>query len=185
VSIIASVSKIPPNLSNCAPVSKTLPILRAMKDKRLDLSIKQQRKFEERKCVLPKYFPEWMRYVPPTHGYGANVLNDDFAYIHIFKNGGTTIAAQTGTRPHGPREARDSKTKVAHFCPRSHRSFPIRLGRMWRKYAPTLPAKSHLSTSLRSSHYRVAPTNQDCTTQKTKYKMGLVKYTHSPRPTFC
>jgi hypothetical protein len=101
VSIIASVSKIPPNLSNCAPVSKTLPILRAMKDKRLDLSIKQQRKFEERKCVLPKYFPEWMRYVPPTHGYGANVLNDDFAYIHIFKNGGTTIAAQTGTRPHG------------------------------------------------------------------------------------
>ena len=62
----------------------------------LERSKRQQIKFDRQKGSLEKVFDTPMRYYVDLYEFGANVVNEEWAYLHIFKNGGTTIEVQTG-----------------------------------------------------------------------------------------
>lgn len=87
--------------------------------KNLTMSVKQQRKFfnvqhkildwvnsnQDRKHLLYLLPPRFDRY------FGFN-LNNDFAYVHIFKNGGSSVEAQTKTSHVTPAES-GNRTLIA------------------------------------------------------------------------
>jgi hypothetical protein len=54
-------------------------VLSRMKERGLDLSAAHQSKFNEKKGLLSKHFPESMLYQSKLQKYAANILNDDFA----------------------------------------------------------------------------------------------------------
>jgi hypothetical protein len=62
----------------------------------LELSIRQQASFESNKNRLKEVFSAERLFPANLYEWGANLVTDRYAYIHIFKNGGTTMAAQTG-----------------------------------------------------------------------------------------
>jgi len=67
-----------------------------LKDADLSLSLKQQQRFHKKKDELEDHFPIEKRYRAYSDQWAATPLNDEFAYVHIYKNGGTTVVKQTG-----------------------------------------------------------------------------------------
>jgi len=67
----------------------------------LRLSSLQQASFESKRLHLPNIFPLARRHSLDTGQWGANQVTKEWAYLHIYKNGGTTVLFQTG-RDHVP-----------------------------------------------------------------------------------
>jgi hypothetical protein len=76
----------------------------------LELSRRQQAHFDAHRDLLPQVFPSLRRFQANLFLWGANILTENYAYIHIFKNGGTAIAAQT-KRDHVPTESKEVQTR--------------------------------------------------------------------------
>jgi len=61
----------------------------------LQRSARQQASFLAKKDTLTHVFPELRRYSLFLSLWAANQVTEEYVYLHIFKNGGTTIATQT------------------------------------------------------------------------------------------
>lgn len=59
-------------------------------------SMDHLRKFEHRRDLVPALFDKKLRYKPALRTYAAIKLSDSYAYLHIWKNGGTTVEELTG-----------------------------------------------------------------------------------------
>ena len=75
--------------------SVVVPYEKEMKEKNMILSLRQQRKFQAKKNLISiEHFPNETLWSLDEGPYYAIILNDNFAFRHIFKNGGTTVARQ-------------------------------------------------------------------------------------------
>jgi hypothetical protein len=107
---------------NVAPVAFTdeytgeIPYLKEMKEENLPLSLRQQQKFYANKDLISQHYSKHLMYATAQwkwwNRWHALILNDDFAFRHIFKNGGTTLEIQTGST-HVERKAIGSRRMVA------------------------------------------------------------------------
>eukprot|EP00980_Cylindrotheca_fusiformis_P028565 scaffold22611_cov153-Cylindrotheca_fusiformis.AAC.5 len=97
--------------------STDIPYLREMRARNLHRSILQQQKFYAKKgLVALHYSPRNQLYATANwkfwNRWHALILNDEFAFRHIFKNGGTTLEIQTGSS-HVQRRALGKRRMVA------------------------------------------------------------------------
>jgi hypothetical protein len=67
----------------------------------LPLSVLQQASLEAKRLQLRSIFPSPRRFPVNAAEWAANLVTPEYAYLHIYKNGGTTVAAQT-QRGHVP-----------------------------------------------------------------------------------
>jgi hypothetical protein len=71
----------------------------------LQRSTCQQASFMAKKDNLTLVFPELRRYPVFLARWAANQVTEDYVYLHIFKNGGTTIGKQTSRNHSGIMES--------------------------------------------------------------------------------
>eukprot|EP00980_Cylindrotheca_fusiformis_P008314 scaffold1739_cov109-Cylindrotheca_fusiformis.AAC.6 len=76
----------------------TFPFEHEMIKLNLTRSLRQQKKFHRMKDLVHESFPQEMLYVAKTGKWHSVVLNKQYAYRHIFKNGGTTVEKQVSHR---------------------------------------------------------------------------------------
>jgi hypothetical protein len=79
-------------------VNVSNPYLQQMLEMMLIRSSNHQAKLFEQKGALSTFFPSRMRFQVRTASAGGVLLNDQFAYLHIWKSGGTTIEKQAKAR---------------------------------------------------------------------------------------
>lgn len=65
----------------------------------LSRSARHQKRFLSQRSKIKDAFPNTALYSPVPGQFAAVVLNNEWAYLHIWKSGGTTIEAQTGRGP--------------------------------------------------------------------------------------
>lgn len=67
-----------------------------MKKKGVERSIEHQKKFLARKAKLEAEFEPKIRFQSPLDHYAAIIISKTFAFLHVWKCGGTTVASLTG-----------------------------------------------------------------------------------------
>lgn len=75
---------------------ESIPFQQELNDRNMTLSLRQQRKFQMKKNLVPEVFQKEMLYTFDSRWHSL-IINDHFAYRHIFKNGGSTVKKQTGS----------------------------------------------------------------------------------------
>lgn len=99
-----------------APFVGDVQYLKELKTKNLRCSFLQQQKYYAKKDLVTEHFSENLLYATASwkfwNRWHALILNDDFAFRHIFKNGGTTLEIQTGST-HVQRKAIGGRRMVA------------------------------------------------------------------------
>lgn len=76
------------------PFTIPIPFQQEMEDMNAILSLRQQEIFYLKKDLVPGAFPPEKLFSVDTKRWHSIVLNDLFAFRHIFKNGGTTVEKQ-------------------------------------------------------------------------------------------
>jgi hypothetical protein len=76
----------------------SFPFQQEMEERNMHLSLRQQQKFYMKKDQISEIFPLKMLYSFDSIKWHSLIINNRFAYRHIFKNGGTTVEKQTGSR---------------------------------------------------------------------------------------
>jgi hypothetical protein len=77
---------------------QSFPFQQELEKRNLQLSLRQQQKFHMNKDLVSENFPQEMLYSLDWNVWHMFLLNNQFAFCHIFKNGGTTVEKQTGFR---------------------------------------------------------------------------------------
>lgn len=72
------------------------PYAVSLEERHLDRSFSHQKSFLESSTLIGDVFPRKMLFQAFTGNFGAIPLSENFAHLHVWKSGGTTIALQTG-----------------------------------------------------------------------------------------
>jgi hypothetical protein len=77
---------------------RRFPFQQELKKRNLHLSLRQQQNFHMNKDLVSEKFGKEMLYSADTNKWHSILLNKQFAYRHIFKNGGTTVEKQAHSK---------------------------------------------------------------------------------------
>jgi hypothetical protein len=77
---------------------QSFPFQQELEKRNLHLSLRQQQKFHMNKDLVSENFPQEMLYPLGGVKWHSIILNKQFAYRHIFKNGGTTVEKQAHSK---------------------------------------------------------------------------------------
>ncbi|CAB9523609.1 expressed unknown protein [Seminavis robusta] len=127
------------------------PFLPEMAKLQMRLSARHQEKFHRNKDLLASNFPEDVLYSmdPFTKQFYAFNLNPQFAFRHIYKNGGTTVERQTGLTRSTPEQVGNRTIVATVRDPIDHwlagwQECGFRLPKVMGKYNQTLDYDSRI-----------------------------------------
>lgn len=97
------------NLDFPAPIDNEY--FEPMQQKGAMRSVGHMEQFFARRDQIAERFPEEMRYQPVRRAFAAIIISDSFAFLHVWKCGGTTVEKLTeaGQMKIGSQEVRDRK----------------------------------------------------------------------------